>query len=93
MFADQDQEETPSVKGEEALSDGELQAIEINFYRGLFGDYEMRRLLETARIKRTVLKTLFSYWTNEPLRIVSTANAVRTSTLADLKKLAGLEAA
>ncbi len=85
-------EETPRVKPEVlALSDKELDLTEINFYRGLFGDYEMRRLLETARIQRTVLRTLFSYWTNVPLRIISTADPVRSATLAELKRHVSME--
>jgi hypothetical protein len=86
-------QETPPIKGEVALSEEETQAIAINFYRGLFGDYEMNRLLETVRIQRNVLKTLFSYWNHEPLRLVAVADSVRVTTLADLKRLAGIEPA
>jgi len=86
-------EEEAILKGERALTEDEAQEIAINFYRGLFSDYEMNRLLDTVRIQREILKILFSYWTNEPLRIIATAHSVRTSTLDDLKRVAGLKAA
>ncbi len=86
-----DQEETPSVKRERALSDEELHAIEINFYRGLYNDEEVKQLLDTVRILRTILRTMFSHWTNEPLLTISTADPVRTIALAELKKLAAME--
>jgi hypothetical protein len=70
--------------GEKALDDTELEQIEINFYRDLFGDYEVRRLLETARIQRSVLKTLFNLLTHE------SSTAFRCNALAALKRLVAM---
>ena len=74
-----------------ALTDREVNAIEMAFYQGLHNDKDVLALLRTVRIQKDVLQTLFSYWNHVPLRIISTANAVRTATLDGLKKLVGIE--
>lgn len=69
------------------LSPEALEQIEVNFYRGLHSDLEVRRLIETVHIQRRILQTLFSYFTNVPLRIISTAHSVRTATLDEMRRL------
>ena len=69
------------------LSPEAFEQIECNFYRGLTNDEEVRRLIETIRVQRRVLETLFSYWHYVPLRIISVADTVRTATLDELKRM------
>lgn len=73
------------------LNDREIEAVQRNFYRGIFNDREIDRLFETIRIQRRVLKELFGLWYKEPLRRVSTAEPVPNSQLAHLKELVSME--
>ena len=77
--------------GDKALDDDAIMQIEMNFYRGLYGDYEMRRLLESARTYRKVLRHLLSYFRKHPTEPFYYADAVRDRSVAYLKELASME--
>lgn len=55
------------------------------------GDYEMGRLIQTAKIQRDVLKFLFNLWKRDPLGVVYAADSLRCGTLDDLKKRVALD--
>jgi hypothetical protein len=73
------------------LSPEALEEIEVNFYRGMASDMEVRRLIETIHMQRRVLETLFGYFTHVPLRIISMADPVRTATLDELRRMVCME--
>lgn len=80
-----------SEREEMSLSESELEHIEANFFRGLYGDWEIRRLLRAVRMQRSVLRTLFKLFHREPLRLISIADPIRNSTLDTLKLAVRME--
>jgi len=74
-----------------AISKDALTQYEKNYVTGLLGETEMRRLLESARVYREVLKILFGYFKHEPLRTISVADPVPNSELMYLKELVCME--
>lgn len=76
---------------EKPLNDEELDAMELQFYRGGFSQAEMLRVLTSCKVQRKVLKKLFGFWKKELMRRVSTTDPVPNSELTYLKELVALE--
>jgi hypothetical protein len=74
-----------------ALSDEAFGQVELDFARGTIDDWEIQRLIDTVRIQRQVLREMFSYFQEEPLRLVVNPDPIRRSTLRQLKCIAGME--
>lgn len=74
-----------------ALTPRETEAIQKNVFIGCYHDHELIRLFETIEVQRRVLRELFNLFKSEPLRLVSTADPIRNSTLAHFKELVSME--
>lgn len=73
------------------LSDKALAEIEMNFCRGMAGEYEMGRLIQACKVQRDVLKTLFALWRHEPEQLAYFADPIRRHTLDALKERVAME--
>ncbi len=74
-----------------ALNDRELLTIQKNIWQGCYHDHEIARLFETIAVQKKVLHEVLNLFKSEPLRLVSTAEPIRNSTLAHFKELVSLE--
>lgn len=74
-----------------ALTPEQTEAIQKNVFIGCYHDHELLRLFETIDVQRRVLRELFNLFHREPLRLVSTADTVRNSTLDHFKELVSME--
>ena len=74
-----------------ALTDLEIQHIEENIYIGVYDDQELKRLFDTIKVQRNVLRRLFDRFQNEPFKLVSIAEPIRNSELAYLKELVSMD--
>lgn len=74
-----------------ALSATQIEAIEKRFYQGTFSDDDLRRLFDTIRVLRRVVKELLNLFQREPLRRVSYADPVPNSQLAHFEELSSVE--
>ena len=74
-----------------ALTPDQLDDIQGNVFRGCYHDHELIRLFETITVQRRVLREMFNLFKSEPLRLVSTADPIRCSTLAHFKELVSME--
>ena len=74
-----------------ALSDEAFEQIELDVSRGMRDDWQIQRLIDSVRIQRTVLRQLFSYFREEPLRLVTAPESVRVATLDELKTMVAME--
>lgn len=81
----------PAEQMEISLTEDGLSQIEFNYeQRGLFGNWEFKRMALTIRIQREAIKALLSYFRRDPLRLVASADPVRVDTLDELAKRCGL---
>lgn len=75
-----------------ALSETEIKAIELNLHCRLVDDYQLRRLFETIKVHRRVIKEVLAMFRQEsPLRRVSVADPITNSQLAFYRELASME--
>ena len=74
-----------------ALPETEIDRIRTDVFNGLYSDRDVIRVFETIQIQRQVLRQMFNLFTSEPMRLVSTADPIRNSTLTHLKELVSLE--
>lgn len=74
-----------------ALSNEQLDVIQGNIFRGCYHDDELLRLFETIAVQRQILGELFKLFKSEPLRRVSTADAVANSQLAYFKERVSMD--
>ncbi len=74
-----------------ALTDRELEKIELEFCRGLYDDEDVGILINALHAHRKVLRQLFGYFKSDLMRRISTADPVRNSELSYLKELVSME--
>ncbi len=73
------------------LTEDEINQISKNLFEGLYNDRDIDRLIQTIYLQRKILRAMFNLFRPEPLRLVSTADPIRNSTLAHFKELVSME--
>lgn len=74
-----------------ALTDEQVERIRKDFFSGLYNDQDVDKLFQTIYLQKRILRALFNLFHQEPLRLVSLADAIRNSTLAHYKELVSME--
>jgi hypothetical protein len=74
-----------------AMGEDELERIAANLERGLYGPWEMRRLILACRTQRRVLRHIFDLFVIDEHGVRANAHSVRADNLAALKKEVDLE--
>lgn len=74
-----------------ALKDEAIAKIQQDIFNGLYNDHDIHRLFESIYLQRKILRALFNLFQTEPMRLVSTADPIRNSTLAHYKELVSIE--
>ena len=74
-----------------AMTESDIARIRQDAFNGLYNDRDIDRLFQTIYLQRKILRALFNLFQQEPLRLVSTADPIRSSTLAHFKELVSME--
>ncbi len=74
-----------------ALRDDQVETIRKDMYEGLYNDRDIEALINTIYLQKKILRAMFDLFHAEPLRLVSTADPIRNSSLAHFKELVSME--
>lgn len=73
------------------LCEKELEAISALAERGLFGKFEITRLLVTVRTYRAVLRDILKLFRPDPLKVIVQADTVSSRTLKEWIRLTRID--
>jgi hypothetical protein len=74
-----------------ALKPLELSQIEKDFQDSAVTDYDVFRMIETVKIQRQSIEYLLGLFRDEPLKIISAADPVRTIQLTEIRNRCSIE--